>query len=133
MPDPTNLPNPRSFNRSIVLGAAAAIGAIAAITLGVSGPLDPPAGPVGPTYKTLAEVEPRVAISAATTPGDADSVFRIGQSGSYYLTGNVTGISGKAGIEIAVGGVTVDLMGFELAGVPGSLDGVRGPGAPQAS
>ncbi|MFT3684265.1 MAG: hypothetical protein QM783_04950 [Phycisphaerales bacterium] len=90
----------------------------------VAGPLDPPAGPVAPTAKPLVEIEPRTALSQANTPGDADSVFRITQPGSYYLTGNVTGASGKMGIEIAAGGVTVDLCGFTLAGVPGSLNGV---------
>jgi len=57
-----------------------------------------------------------------------DSLFKITQPGSYYLTGNVTGVAAKHGIEIAVAAngpsVTIDLMGFELAGVPGSLDGV---------
>jgi parallel beta-helix repeat protein len=92
-----------------------------------AGPLDPPAGPVTPTYKTLSEVEPRTAINAANTPGDADSVFRITAPGSYYLTGNITGEVGKHGIEIVPGtggGITLDLNGFDLRGVAGSLDGV---------
>src|SRR5262245_59200135 len=42
----------------------------------MSGPLDPPAGPVAPTYKTLTEVEPRTPISSTTTPGDATTLFR---------------------------------------------------------
>ena len=93
-----------------------------------AGPLNPPAGPITSTYKTLTEVEPRVAISLTNTPGDANSLFKITQPGSYYLTGNVTGVAAKHGIEIAVAAngpsVTIDLMGFELAGVPGSLDGI---------
>jgi len=93
-----------------------------------AGPLNPPAGPITSTYKTLTEVEPRVAISLTNTPGDADSLFKITQPGSYYLTGNVTGVAAKHGVEIAVAAngpsVTIDLMGFELAGVPGSLDGI---------
>lgn len=93
-----------------------------------AGPLTPPPGPVTGTYKTLSEVEPRTAISGTNTPGDADSLFKITQPGSYYLTGNITGVSGKHGVKIAVGAngpsVTIDLMGFELAGVPGSLDGI---------
>src|SRR6185295_11021300 len=94
-----------------------------------AGPLNPPGGPVTSTNKTLTEVEPRIAINATNTPGDADSVFRIAGAGSYYLAGNVTGVSGKAGIEIASNDVTVDLMGFELLGVAGSLAGVRTPAA----
>ncbi len=91
-----------------------------------AGPLTPPVGPVAPTAKPLAEVEPRVAINLANTPGDADSLFRITQPGSYYLTGNVTGVAGKHGIEIAASGVTIDLNGFDLVGVPamGAFDGV---------
>ncbi|MCP9874369.1 right-handed parallel beta-helix repeat-containing protein [Synechococcus sp. Cruz CV-v-12] len=90
-----------------------------------AGPLTPPAGPVAPTAKPLSEVEPRIAINATNTPGDADSSFKITQPGSYYLTGNVTGVVGKHGIEIANSGVTLDLNGFELRGVGGSLDGIN--------
>jgi parallel beta-helix repeat protein len=93
-----------------------------------AGPLNPPAGPVAPTLKTLTEVEPRTAINATNTPGDADSLFRITQPGSYYLTSNITGVAGRHGIEIAASGVTLDLNGFELSGVatPGfSFAGVR--------
>ena len=86
----------------------------------LAGPLTPPAGPVAPTPGP----EPRIAINATNTPGDADSVFKITQPGSYYLTGNVTGMINKHGIEIASSGVTLDLNGFDLVGVPGSLDGV---------
>ncbi|MCK6476218.1 MAG: right-handed parallel beta-helix repeat-containing protein [Phycisphaerales bacterium] len=97
-----------------------------------AGPLDPPAGPVSETHKALTEVEPRIAISAATTPGDGDSTFKITQPGSYYLTGNVTGASGKSGIEIAASGVTIDLNGFALLGVSGSLSGVKAATAVQS-
>ncbi len=90
-----------------------------------AGPLNPPAGPIASTYKTLTEVEPRTAVNATNTPGDADSVFRIAQPGSYYLTGNVAGVAAKHGIEIDSSGVTLDLAGFELLGAAGTLDGVR--------
>ena len=88
------------------------------------GPLTPPATPA-PTMKTLTEVEPRIAINAANTPGDADSLFKITQPGSYYLTGNISGVANKDGIEIAASGVTLDLNGFDLLGVTGSSYGVR--------
>jgi len=89
-----------------------------------AGPLNPPAGAIASTAKPLAEIEPRTAISAANTPGDADSVFRITQPGSYYLTGNLTGVLGKSGIEIAADRVTIDLGGFHVLGVTGSLSGI---------
>src|SRR5678815_1587099 len=89
------------------------------------GPLTPPGAPA-PTMKTLDQVEPRVAINATNTPGDDDSLFKITQPGSYYLTGNITGVAGKHGIEIAASGVTLDLNGFDLVGVAGMgpFDGV---------
>lgn len=93
---------------------------VSAINVSHAGPLTPPAGPVAPTPGP----EPRVAINATNTPGDANSVFRITLPGSYYLTGNVTGEAAKHGIEIAADGVTVDLNGFALIGVAGSLNGV---------
>jgi hypothetical protein len=90
------------------------------------GSLTPTAAPT-PTMKTLQQIEPRTEINATNTPGDSDSLYKITQPGSYYITGNITGVSGKHVIEIALpagGPVTLDLMGFELVGVSGSLDGI---------
>ena len=126
---------------------AIAVPMVCAVCPTHAGDLNPPPGPVMPTMKTLDEIfnetaaalgeattakdaaiaaqDPRTPIDATNTPGDADSLFRIALPGSYYLTGNVTGVAGKHGIEIAANGVTLDLMGFDLVGVPGSLAGVR--------
>lgn len=101
---------------------------ILAATPALAGPLNPPAGQVKSTYKTLADVEPRTAINTANTPGDADSTFRITAPGSYYLTENLLGTAGKAGIEIAVDNVTIDLNGFALLGAAGSLSGITATG-----
>ncbi len=90
-----------------------------------AGPLTPPPGPIQSTPGP----EPRIPINQTNTPGDANSVFRISQPGSYYLTGKVGGEPGKSGIEIAASNVTLDLMGFALAGAPGTLDGVAVDGA----
>ncbi len=98
---------------------------LTAAILSHAGPLDPPAGAIAPTYKTLTEVEPRTAINPANTPGDAGSVYRITAPGSYYLTGNLVGVSGKAGIDIATVDAHIDLNGFEVVGVAGSLSGIR--------
>ncbi len=94
-----------------------------------AGPLSPPVGPVSSTAKTLGDVEPRIAINSVNTPGDADSVFKITVPGSYYLTGNIVGQSGKHGIKIDISNVTVDLMGFTLDNTAGrtTLDGITGP------
>jgi parallel beta-helix repeat protein len=81
-----------------------------------AGPLNPPAGPVASTYKTLSDVEPRTAVSTANTPGDASDLFVISQAGSYYLTANIQGQSGKTSILITAKGVKLDLNGFTIQG-----------------
>ena len=112
--------------RRAMLAGMAGIAAGALLTRNAkAGPLDPPAGPVTSTGKTLTEVEPRIAVNQTNTPGDSSSIFRITQPGSYYLTGNVAGESGKHGILVQASNVTLDLMGFALTGVSGSLDGIR--------
>lgn len=99
---------------SIGVGVVGILVAAAALT---AGPLDPPAGPIAPSYKTLTEVEPRTAINGANTPGDADSTFKITQPGSYYLTqSHVTKPGAFIGLEIASSNVTIDLNGFTLSG-----------------
>lgn len=112
---------------TVIACAAIAALSLAAAVL-VAGPLAPPAGPVASSYKTLSEVEPRIPIGDTTTPGDADSLFRITQPGSYYLTGNITEVTGESGIEIASNRVTIDLNGFSLIGVTGSLAGITTDG-----
>ena len=80
------------------------------------GALTPPGAPA-PTMKTLTQVEPRTPISSVPVT--------ISSPGSYYLTTNLTGASSAHGITISSGNVTLDLNGFVLQGVSGSLDGVR--------
>lgn len=75
-----------------------------------------PLGPPAPTMKSLDQIEPRTPISSLP--------FVISQPGSYYLTTNLTGTAGQNGITITGARVTLDLMGFELRGVPGSLSGI---------
>ncbi|MCA9306598.1 MAG: right-handed parallel beta-helix repeat-containing protein [Phycisphaerales bacterium] len=120
----------RSARRFSLLVCAAACVGVGLVAL--AGDLNPPAGPVAPTMKSLDEVEPRVAINATNTPGDSNSVYRISQPGSYYLTGNVTAPAGDSAIEVASSDVTVDLNGFALFGEVGSMDGVTvNPGTRQ--
>lgn len=69
--------------------------------------------------------DPRVAINAVNTPGDDDAYYRITHAGSYYLEANLVGVNAKHGIEIAASDVRIDLMGFELLGTIGGLDGVH--------
>lgn len=85
------------------------------------GPLAPPGAPA-PTMKTLdqldAKLEKRTPISALP--------FTIATPGSYYVTGNLTGVANQHGILITAEAVTLDLGGFELVGVAGAAaNGVR--------
>lgn len=91
-----------------------------AVRPAVAGPLNPPSGPVSSTMRMLDEVEPRTPI--ASLP------ITISQPGSYYFTRNLTGVAGQSGITITADDVSIDLRGFCLIGVAGSLDGVRATG-----
>jgi hypothetical protein len=108
-------------SRTSFIRAASAF-ALAALFAAGSAPAFAAGGkPVGST-----EPQPgAIAIGPDTTPGDANSVYRIGLPGSYYLTGNVQGATGKAGIEIAASHVTINLNGFALQGTADSIDGIR--------
>lgn len=90
--------------RSFTLAAIAFVLTPAALQ---AGPINPPPGPVTSTYKTLTEVEPRTPISGP---------FTIASSGSYYLTGNITGAAGQDLITITSNYVTLDLNGFTING-----------------
>lgn len=74
------------------------------------GSLTPPGAPA-PVMKTLAQVEPRIPISAP---------FNISQPGSYYLTTNVYGSASISGIGIFASDVTLDLSGYALIGASNS-------------
>ena len=86
------------------------------------GPLTPPGAPA-PIMKSLAQIEARTAISGnnGLTPA-AGPYFTISSSGSYYLTGNITVLSGDA-IRINASGVTLDLNGFSILSASTDPDG----------
>jgi parallel beta-helix repeat protein len=74
------------------------------------GLLNPTTPPTAGTMKPLDQVEPRTPITSVPCV--------ISQSGSYYLTKNLTA-TGVGSISIIVDDVTLDLCGFTLTG-PGS-------------
>lgn len=80
----------------------------------IAGNLNPPAGPVAPTQRHLITTLP----------------FVISAPGSYVVTGDLTGLAGQNGITINSHDVTIDLNGFTLRGVPGSLAGITVVSAP---
>jgi len=79
------------------------------------GSLTPPGAP-GPTMKTLSQIEPRTPISSLP--------YTITAPGAYYVTTNLTGVSGTNGITIAANDVVLDLKGYSLLAVPGANDGI---------
>lgn len=102
-------------------------GSLAAF-LATAGPLNPPAGPVTSSYKTLTEVEPRTAINSTNTPGGAGETFLITQPGSYYLTGNITMSAGKTAIGVNASDVTIDMNGYTIIGQASGGLGIAGYG-----
>lgn len=96
------------------------------LSLLIGGPIDPPASAIAPTGKTIGEIEPRIAVQSL--PAGATAMHVISQSGSYYLTGNISGATGKNGIQVLADNVTIDLCGFAVVGVTGGGDGFTGPG-----
>ena len=118
---PPPLPHPLPTDRRAMLAGIGGLAAGAFLASAANaGPLTPPPGPINPTPGP----EPRIPINQTNTPGTANSVFRISQPGSYYLTGKVGADPGKGGILIAASNVTLDLMGFAVLGTPGSFDGI---------
>ena len=101
---------------------------VAGATFG-QGTLTPPAGTPAPTMKTLDEIDQSVSNVTATvktaeprtplidgSPGVtvySSGPIQITQSGSYYLTENLT-VSSLGGIRIFASGVTLDLNGFTI-------------------
>jgi parallel beta-helix repeat protein len=74
------------------------------------GSLSPSAAP-GACMKTLTQVEPRTPISSAP--------YTITSPGSYYLTTNIS--SAEDGVIIQSHNVTLDLMGFTISGINGTM------------
>ncbi|SRR6266536_1908978 len=65
-----------------------------------------------------------IEVNSVNTPGDATAEFVISQPGSYCLGSNVVGVAGQNGIRIDADNVTLDLAGFGMLGVSGSLSGI---------
>lgn len=118
------------IERRTLLGAAG-IGAIAALSK--AGPLNPPAGTVAGTGRTLDEVynkipgangsgDGRIPIAASSIP------VTIGAPGSYVLAGNIA-VSTSNGITINASNVTLDLNGFTVSSTATTGNGVSTGGS----
>jgi hypothetical protein len=104
--------------------APAALLGLAVTTTALAGDLNPPPGDIAPTMTSLDRLEPRRCIN--DLPAAADAVHVISEGGHYFLAADITGKFNAHGILVATTeDVTIDLNGFSLNGVPGSLDGIR--------
>ena len=81
-------------------------------------PVDESSSPIAKTKAelTLEEIEPRKLIVSLP--------HTITEPGSYYIAKDLVGVAGDNGITIAADNVTLDLGGWSLVGVPGSLAGI---------
>lgn len=113
--------------KTLPLFLGALLLALCPAILSAQGTLTPPGAPAA-TMKSLdqldAKLDPRTAINATNTPGNSSAVFLINTSGSYYLTGNLTGVSGRSGLLVTADDVEIDLCGFTLTGVTGATAGI---------
>jgi hypothetical protein len=99
-------------NRKVLASMLLAALAAPFASVFAQGNLMPPGAPA-PTMKTLDQIEPRTPISASTA---------ITQSGSYYLTTNIT-VSSGSGITINADDVSLDLNGFTIHSTAPSATG----------
>lgn len=111
----------RLFDR-LGWGIAGALGvAVVALVAGVvsAGPLTPP-GPPAATQETL----------IFQPASCADFPIVLGSTGSFKLASDIVmpAACAKDGIQVGADNTTLDLNGFELRGVPGSLNGVTDSG-----
>lgn len=126
------------IDRRVLLAGLGLAGVASLARRAEAGPIDPPSGPVGPTGWTTQDIYDRIArgeagiaeprIPIQSLPGSSTGLHVISQPGSYYLTGDVLGVAGKHGIEVATSDASIDLRGFSVRGTEGSLNGVDAGG-----
>ena len=116
------------IERRTLIGAAG-IGAIAALSKAGGGPLNPPAGSVAGTGRTLDEVYNKIPVIGGSDGRSPVGIspFTLGAPGSYVLTANLVG----AGTVLTITGsnVTLDLNGFSIISTSSSVTALQISGA----
>jgi hypothetical protein len=88
-----------------------------------AGDLNPPPGPVSPTMKPLDTIEPRRCLN--DLPPDEGAVVLVTEAGQYFMRADIVAGAGQHGVRIvASGDVSIDLNGFSIRGVAGSVNGI---------
>lgn len=107
MRDHVSSPSRLRWASSVLVAAT-----VVAIAWVGAGDLAPPPGAIQSTNRVQLNEQ------AITLP------YTISQPGSYVLTSNLTGVAGQHGIVIDADDVALDLNGFVLTGVAGSVNGI---------
>jgi hypothetical protein len=107
-------------------GSIVAASLILSSVLAIGGDLNPPAGPVAPTFKTIDETPLSRPVGETFTPGTSLATYVIDQPGRYHLTEDLVGESGKRGIAITSRNVVLDLNGYSIRGITTALSAIDG-------
>lgn len=103
---------------------AAGVFTLTAADASMAGDLVPPPGDITATMQGLDRIEPRRCVN--DLPASPDAVHVISEPGQYFLARDIHGKFNAHGILVVCSGdVSIDLNGFSLTGVPGSLDGIH--------
>jgi len=114
--------------RIAIVGIMAVAAAASAQNAGVI--VDRDTGDVFPVdgVKDLAAVEPRIPLTPPDPndplPAVPGALMVINTPGSYFLTSNLNGGSGFSGIDIQTSNVTLDLSGYSMVGLSGSVHAI---------
>ncbi len=116
-------------HRALVSAAAIALVVVGAFALGLRAQPGTPDAPAT-EQRTLNDIDPGTPLypgyGGGSNPTDGFTpVITISAPGYYYLTQNIDVPAGHEGIQIAAGGVHLDLRGFSIRGAASTGDGIR--------
>src|SRR5437867_11177569 len=124
----------RNLDRRLLLAGLGVTGAAALARVARARPAPPSS-----TGTSLQDVYDKIArtdqgfgearVPVESLSGSATAQYVIRAPGVYYLTGNITGVTGKAAIEVQSDQVEIECDGFTFFGAPGTLACITSPGA----